>query len=644
MELLAPAGSQEMLKAAIVGEADAVFLAGKSFGARQLAENFTDAELKAAVDAAHQHRVKVYVAVNTLIKEAELPSIFSFLHYLESIDVDAVIIQDRGLLRLVQENFSLPLHASTQMGLHTPDGVLWAEKNGVSRVILARELHLGELEKIRKATPLELEVFIHGALCYSFSGQCLFSSVLGGRSGNRGFCTQLCRKQYTLGNTNGYLLSTADIFGIAALPDLLRIGIDSVKIEGRMRSPLYVYLTSKIYSSAIRKAKEGIFPLITQREKELLEVVFNRGFGKGYFFGDEVVTHPTFAGSRGLFLDTVDFDGEVLRVKPDHLDFHDGITLFRLDEKVGGFEIKETERNDGVLLLHPPFTLPTGQYQIYKTKDREFDALKQKIHALNFPLNSPQQGSRPRKFVVDSQKRGTAKGDLSFYMSSLKSLEKVLPYADRVYFEYNPDFEEASTKCKQAGKECVLLLPRLSFGSFNTPAESLMIHSVGQFQKYSHRKLYGSSSMNFYNSLTLPELFQYTLSVELSKNDICELANHYLGRLEVMVFGRIELLVSREASLTAGTLRDQKRVKFPVFRDDFGFIHILNSADLFLLDYLEELEKMGINSFGIDLRRRDSELSELVAKAFYDRDITKKRLIHKKCRSITASHYLKGVL
>lgn len=177
MELLAPAGSKEAFKAAILGGADAIYLRGKFFGARGLAENFTDAELKTAVRLAHKHGIKVYVTVNTLIKEGELQSVFSYLDYLESINADAVIVQDRGLLRLIRENFSIPVHASTQMGIHSTEGAIWAEKNGIRRVILARELHVEELEKIRKATKLELEVFIHGALCYSFSGVPLLKHV-----------------------------------------------------------------------------------------------------------------------------------------------------------------------------------------------------------------------------------------------------------------------------------------------------------------------------------------------------------------------------------------------------------------------------------------------------------------------------------
>ncbi|MDQ1280317.1 MAG: family peptidase [Thermoproteota archaeon] len=641
MELLAPAGSKESLKAAIIGGADAVYLGGRFFGARGLAENFTNAELGGAVGLAHKHGVKVYVTVNTLIKESELQQVFSYLDYLESIGVDAVIIQDRGLLRIIQENFSIPIHASTQMGIHSPEGAVWAEKNGISRIILARELLLEELKKIREATKLELEVFIHGALCYSFSGQCLFSSALSGKSGNRGLCLQPCRKEYVLGKNRGFLLSTADILGVKAIPELIRIGIEGLKIEGRMRSPLYVYVTSKVYSNAIQRAEAGKEPLITEREKELLEVAFNRGYGNGYLFGEKDVTHPIYAGSRGFLLGKFYSDSEKITIKAENLRLGDGLTLYKDDEKIGGFEVREDDKKDGLLILHPPFNIQSGEYTIYKTRDREFNLILDKIKAMEFPSFSPKK--KQREFTLRSTKRKETKGELSFYISSLKSLEKVIPYANRVYFEWNNQFEEASIICEKQGVECVLILPRLSFDFPDTDAESLMINSIDQYQKYSHRKLYGSYYMNFFNSCTIPELFQYILSVENSKDDIKKITEHYKGRLEAMVFGRIELMVSRDNSLEAGVLVDQKRVRFPLYRDRFGFTHILNSSYLFLMDYLEDLEGFGVNSFGIDLRRSFPELAEIVAKAFYERDLSKKGIIKKKCNSITARHYIRGV-
>ncbi|MCJ7761360.1 U32 family peptidase [Candidatus Bathyarchaeota archaeon] len=641
MELMAPVGSKDAFKAAMMAGADANYLGAKLFGARRLAENFTEAELGTAIRLAHKNGVKAYVTVNTLIKEKELQAVFTYLDYLESIDCDAVIIQDRGLLRVLRENFSLPIHASTQMGIHSVPGVLWAEKNDIQRVILSRELHLNELEEIRNATKLELEVFIHGSLCYSFSGQCLFASSLEGRSGNRGLCTQPCRKQYRLKQNTGFLLSSSDIYGIEALPDLLRIGIDALKIEGRMRSPSYVYLTSKVYKEAIKRAHNGERPLITDREKELLDVVFNRGYGRGYIL-EKNVMHREYAGSRGLFLADVDFVRDRGLINPNLVKAHDGITLYKRGQKIGGFEIIETENNCESLILQSPFTLPDGRYQVYKTKDREFEAILKKIKEMEFPTES-QKRRDTRSLSFETNKRGKTKGELSFYVSSLKSLEKIIPFADRVYFEWNNNFEEASRICSEAGIESVLMLPRLSFNSINVDAENIMICSIDQLEQ-NCRRIFGHHSMNFFNSFTIPELYQYALSPELSREDIKDIAGHFKGRLEAMVFGRIELMISRDDSLGEGTLVDEKGIGFPVQRDRFGFTHILNSSDLFLLDYLNDLEDMGIDSFGVDLRRREPELSRIVAKAFYERDLTEKATIKKLCRSITARNYLRGVV
>ncbi len=628
------------MKAAILGGADAVYLGGKHFGARRLAENFTAPELNAAVALAHENGVKVYVTVNILVKERELQQAYDYLHFLDSIGIDAVIVQDRGLLRLIRENLSIPIHASTQIGIHTPCGAAWAEKNGISRIILARELSMEELRRIRQSSKIGLEVFVHGALCYSFSGQCLFSSILGGRSGNRGLCAQPCRKTYVSGKERQYWLSTADLFAIESLSDLLEIGIDGVKIEGRLRSPTYVYLASKIYSSAIKRAEKGEEPLITAREKELLEVVFNRGFTRGYLT-EKSIMQREYPNSRGLLLGKAHSDGEKITTRSNLLMPGDGVTLYRGSEKIGGFEVKNIETKNGNLVLQPPFSLPKGEYQLYKTRDREFSSIQRMIDALEFPQRKGKIGHYALNLA--SVQRSEAKGELSFYISSLKTLRAVLPCANRVYFEWNRWFDEAASICRKKGVECVLMLPRLSFEMPEVDAESLMVCSVDQFEKYRGRKLYGYYSMNFFNSLTVPELFQYTLSVELSKRDIAEVASHYAGRLEALVFGRIELMVTRDPTLNEGVLTDARGKRFPVYRDRHGIAHILNSSDLFMLDFLDELEAMGIDSFGIDLRRRNSELSEIVARAFYKRDTSQKRLIKKRCGSITAGHYLRGV-
>jgi putative protease len=640
VELLAPVGYKDALKAAIIGGADAVYLGGKDFGARRLAENFDDGEMRSAIKLAHDNHVKVYVTVNTLIKESELEQAASFVDMLRSIGADAVIVQDRGLLRLIRENIKMPVHASTQMGIDSLEGALWAQEEGVERVILSRELSLAEIRKIKEGSKVGLEVFVHGALCYCFSGQCLFSSMLGGRSGNRGLCAQPCRKEYEIGEERAFMLSTADTFGIEAIPELMRIGVKSIKIEGRMRNPLYVLIATKVYKAAMKRAAAGDRELITPRERELLETVFNRGFSRGYLM-DTNVMQRQYADSRGLPLGKGVSDGSRLAVRTDKLRAGDGITYYNGSEKLAGFEVKEQSFKDGMTYLKSPFKMELGEFQVYKTKDREFDALRKTIEAMQFPELTATR--RPVQLRAPKHRRQTKRAEMSVYVSSIKVLEKVLPYSERIYFERNKQMDEARALCVDAGKEFVPILPRVSVDIPPVDDASVMVCNVGQAHQYMDRRLYGHHSMNFFNSLTIPRLYQQTMSVELSHDDILETVQHYDGRLEVLAFGKVELMVTKDTSIKEGWLMDHLEKRFQIYRDLEGYTHILNSSDLFLLDFLPELEDMGVDSFGLDLRRRHPDLAEMAAKVYYDRDLDSKAALKKKCGPITSAHYQNGV-
>ena len=639
MEVLAPAGSKETFKAALAGGADAIYLGGKLFGARRFARNFSDDELKSVVDIARSRDVKVYVTVNTLIKERELRTVNSYLDLLDRIGVDAVIVQDRGLVHLIKEKYGLAVHASTQMGIHSPEDARWAESVGISRAILARELTLEEIGHIASSSRIGLEVFVHGALCYCFSGQCLFSSILGGRSGNRGMCAQPCRKRYTLGVMSGYLLSTADLFSVEALPRLVEMGVEAVKIEGRLRSPVYVFLTSKIYKKAVQRAERGEEVLITDRERELLSVAFNRGFSPGYLLTTDVMQR-SYPDSRGLPLGRATSEGRTVKVR-GKLEEGDGITFYRGEDKIGGFEVRSPRREGEICALTSPYRLELGEYSAYKTKDREFAALEAAIEEMPFPISKVQRRNVP--WSMEKVERAPRVGEMSFYVSSIPCLKAVLPFADRVYFDLGPHVEEALKECSSSAVECVVNLPRLSPSLPPVPTTPLMVNSPGQATAFTERVIYGSYFMNMFNSLVQPPLFQYTLSVELSRDDILDLTRHYQGRLEMMVFGRLELMVTRDPTLPEGTLIDERGARFPVGRDHHGYAHIMNSADLLLLDYLGELEQMGIDSFGIDLRNRSPDLCSMVAKAFSRRDLRQKDRIKRRVGTITAGHYLRGV-
>lgn len=297
-ELLAPAGGWEALVAAVENGADAVYLGGKMFNARQSATNFDDGELSRAVEYSHLRGVKVYVAVNTLIADGEMEDALEFLFRLQVIGVDAVIIQDAGLAVMARKVVTeLPLHASTQMTVHNAPGVMELINAGFSRVVLAREMSLEEIKNIKGLTGADLEVFIHGALCISYSGQCLMSSMIGGRSGNRGRCAQPCRMRYALLDQSGraaaadnpgdYLLSPRDLNMSAHIPGLINAGIKSFKLEGRMKRPEYVATVVRVYRDLLDRAVFGQQYFVDQREKDDLAQIFNRDFTTGYFFGGQ---------------------------------------------------------------------------------------------------------------------------------------------------------------------------------------------------------------------------------------------------------------------------------------------------------------------------------------------------------------------
>jgi putative protease len=387
-ELLAPAGSPESFHAAIAAGADAVYLSGKRFGARKFAQNFTEPEIKEAVEFAQARDIRVYVTINTLIHDRELAEAGEYLIRLYSMGVDAVLVQDIGVAALARDLVpDLLLHASTQMTIDTAEGVQWAAGEGFSRVVLARELSLEEVEVIARKTEntgVGLEVFAHGALCYSYSGQCLLSSVIGGRSGNRGMCAQPCLKPYTLvtGRTDTfgrprnlrdvdlperYLLSPKDLCTYKNLERLVHSPIVSLKIEGRMKSPEYVATVVSIYRRALDAIAMGDW---TPDDADMrdLALAFNRGFTKGYLFGDRLAAlmgrdQPD---NRGLLIGRVKGfnrqNGEVIisTTTPFELSAGDGLLFLDAGEEFGFYLNTSPQKDNGMIMIPVPRPVRTG--------------------------------------------------------------------------------------------------------------------------------------------------------------------------------------------------------------------------------------------------------------------------------------------
>lgn len=407
VELLAPAGSMEALYAAVQNGCDAVYLGGEMFGARAFAQNFTREDLKEALHYAHMYGVNVYITVNTLIKEDEMAAAIDYISFLQDIDVDALIIQDLGLLSVVREMFpDMEVHASTQMHVHNPDGILCLKEQGVKRVVVPRETTIEEIQEYAKLG-VDLEVFVQGALCVSYSGQCLMSSVLFDRSGNRGACAQPCRMQYGLyrkenqqlipvKSKGDYLLSPKDLNTLQQLPALIDAGVVSFKIEGRMKRPEYVACMVSLYRQAIDAHLAHRKFQVRADMLEDMQKLFHRGFTSGHIFHQKgsALMNPIRPNHMGVEI------GKIIGIKKDkmrvklskELDQGDGIRI--LGDEDEGFRVNKIYKN-GLLVNHGEAGDIIELDRIYGVKEHASILKTSAIHQLK-QLQDSYQGYQRR--------------------------------------------------------------------------------------------------------------------------------------------------------------------------------------------------------------------------------------------------------
>jgi len=383
----------------VAAGADAVYLSGKRFGARKFAVNFDEPALQDAVNYAHLRGVRIYVTVNTLIREDELPDVALYLLRLYEMGVDAILVQDLGVAALARQLVpDLDLHASTQMTIHNREGVAWAARRGFKRAVLAREVPLDEIKKM-KGMGLGLEIFVHGALCYCYSGQCLLSSAIGGRSGNRGMCAQPCRKPYVLVEgerdefgrpaslkavplKERFLLSTRDLSVYRHLERVVRSPVVSLKIEGRMKSPEYVAIVTSIYRKALDAIAKGTWSPLAEDERDLA-LAFNRGFTEGYLLGAKDIMGRQMSDNRGVLIGSVaSFDsrrGEaaVRLTGPLAPEEGDGLVIIAPGQETGLVVHKPLQR-DGLLKLRTQERVRPGA-KVYLTGSTALDRRAQQI-------------------------------------------------------------------------------------------------------------------------------------------------------------------------------------------------------------------------------------------------------------------------
>ncbi|WP_307904963.1 peptidase U32 family protein [Haliovirga abyssi] len=376
MEIVAPAGSPSSLKAAIKAGADAVYLGIKGFGARRNAVNFGVDEIVEYIDYAHLRGVKIYLTLNSIMSDNEIESIYRNVKKLYLAGIDAIIVQDFGVFKFLKENFkNLNLHASTQMTITNNLEAKFLKENGFDRAVLARELSFEEIKKIQNSSKIDLEIFVSGALCISYSGKCYMSSFIGGRSGNRGMCAQPCRKLYNKDGEEKYFLSPKDqLLGKEEINLLKSINISSIKIEGRMKNEKYVYEIVKYYRKLVDESYSDDIG-----NKNILKI-FNRGYSKGYFYGvdKENILNRENSADFGYEIGKI-FENNRIEIK-DKIKLGDGITFVDKDNKViegryvnkifleNNREVKEAEKT--IIKLNK---IPEGSKYIFKTYDKELD-------------------------------------------------------------------------------------------------------------------------------------------------------------------------------------------------------------------------------------------------------------------------------
>jgi len=435
-EILSPAGDQEALLGAIKGGADAVYLGVGEFNARQGAKNFAIDDLEAAIDLAHSHGVLVYLALNIPIKQKELQHALDIVDRAYAAGIDAIILQDLGLLRLLNEIYpDLSLHASTQMTIHSKEGVDFTSGLGAKRVIVSRELTTDEVKDIVDRSKVDIEVFVHGALCYSYSGKCLFSSFLHDRSANRGACAQPCRRRYRF-LVNGreiderhiggsYPISCAELSTLTGLEDIIKTGVVSLKIEGRMKKPEYVTASASAYKETVEKiCTPGEHPTeeeLKAREAELAKL-FYRGFTRGFILGEKGVSHPKYSSNYGAFL------GKVLDISrskgntkltvrlEENIQVKDGISIFTRERMLGsavtgivtiaGEHVKIAKKGEKVGL---EISSKTGRAvqrgdELYLTTDTQLLDALQKTKLKTLPVSLKAKARKGERFAVEIRK------------------------------------------------------------------------------------------------------------------------------------------------------------------------------------------------------------------------------------------------
>ncbi len=644
MEILAPAGNFETFFAALEKGADAVYVGLKSFNARAYARNFSLEELSYMVPYAHKQGKKVFVALNSVIKEGEIAELIDTAIALGQIKPDALIIQDLGVFFLLKKRFPhLRLHASTLMTAHNLVGVKKLAEMGFKRIVLARELTLEEIAHIRQEVKAELEVFVHGALCFSYSGLCLASSYLGGQSSVRGRCRQPCRFLYRCKGKKGYFLSCGDLCALELIPRLKEMGIDSVKIEGRMKSAEYVAAVVEAYR-LVRDANSKELPGAINYARTLLEKAGGRRSSFGFFLSPHPkdVLDPTAPSAFGVFV------GRVLKREEDKIYFlpeaeiEIGDRMRAQSESLGkgiSWKVKTIEKIDHLMAINAPEAVEPGYLlfrvvskttELQKSDKKLKERLKKEVMPIEFKLRSSERKRLKqwvRAQVLSLPQKLPSKPTWWIRHEQVEFfLDRPLPSGSIPVLSLNmhtyPPLMHHVRRLQKRLPLLTLHLPPIilpSQLSFYQQAITQLIQmgfkrwhlsNIGHLYLFPQQKdltLSVDYTFNLGNHLALRILkgmgIKYlTLSVEMDKITLKEITKFWAPRdLIVMVFGRVPLFTSRlQPNCKECLISPLDERYYPLLRDEVTYI--LAEEPFSLGQYIDELEGFGIRNFIVDMR------------------------------------------
>lgn len=650
IELLSPAGSMEAVTAAVQNGADAVYLGYGDFNARRNAKNFTRDELAQAVAYCHLRDCKVHLTLNTLLTDRELPGAAEVAAYASEIGVDAVIVQDLGVARMVRQTVpDLPIHGSTQMSIHSLDGVKACADLGVTRVVLGRELSRDQIAYICQHSPVEIEVFGHGALCMCWSGQCFFSSVLGGRSGNRGLCAQPCRLKYGWGNrADSYPLSLKDLSVAGHLQELDQMGVACLKLEGRMKRPEYVAIVTGIYARALKEGREP-----TPREIEILAQAFSRqGFTDGYYTGQK---GPEMFGTRQEEKEPRELYAQARASYENGENRKTPVRMYALIQPGQPAQVAAEDHQGRLAKVEGPVPEPArnvpltrekveGQLQrtggtpfaCEKAAARVEDGLSLPLSALNDMRRrclddlARQRQALPQRRREDfhagvryENPRQSPAITLSLRTTTQLSPELLALGPALIYLPVGPEPEllQAVTQCQQAGVPVAVTLPRICtdrelprleqdlVALRHAGVEEALAGNLGSIRRAAQLgfQVRGDYGLGLFNSQSMKELkrlglISATASFELKLAQIRDLSKAI--PTEMIVYGRLPLMITENCIIHnhsglhncdgVNLLTDRRGEKFPVLKAWGCRNEILNAKTLFLADKAADWQRLGL--------------------------------------------------